>query len=76
MSLEQIEQMVRAANPVPDVAILGGSVSDRGHLIEQEAATTETDEMLLLERAPDAPTPDHARPPGANSPVPQRRAVR
>ena len=31
MSLEQIEQMVRAANPVPDVAILGGSVSHPGH---------------------------------------------
>ena len=64
MSLEQIEQMVRAANPVPDVAILGGSVSHRGHLSQQEAATTETDEMLLLERAPDAPTPDHRGRPG------------
>ncbi len=56
MSSEQIEQMVRAANPVPDVASLGASISHRGHLIEQETSTTHTDEVLLVDRAPDGPT--------------------
>ena len=60
MSLEQIEQMVRAANPVPDVAILGGSISHGGHLIEQETSNTDTDEVLLVDRAPDRSTTDQS----------------
>ena len=51
MSLEQIEKMVRAANPVPDVAVLSGRVSLQERLNRQETATMD---IVIVE----VPSPD------------------
>ncbi len=55
MSLELIEQMVRAANPVPDVTMLGGG-SDRA-AVDPDDIRTEIDE-LFVDGPPDGGSSD------------------